>query len=171
LIAHFFLSDFDFVEFCENYDHYASLIPDVTDGGYKLPGMTKVIKMIHDDGSAVDLMRQKWKGRSDLGRGLTKIFCWSAGHFLEQHSEEERKKLIDRFNKIDAYTIFLSDIDENYNIGTKHFVRHVPEWAGKPHDQHTGPMGQLPWHPTGVEGGVTPKIFKSIIDQHILRSL
>jgi len=52
-----------------------------------------------------------------------KLFVWSTSEFINNHTEEERKKIIDEFNKIPNSLLITNNPDENGIF--------VPEWEGK----------------------------------------
>jgi len=176
LTAHLFRDDDDFLKFCENYDDYVSKEPEIfilpgdeDAKGYKFEGLKEVIRTPHDQYAHPELLKTKWRGRALLGQGKEKIFIWSAGHFVEPPNEEKRSEMITRFNNLDGWTIFLTELAHEKDLSTeKHIVKFVDEWGScTQHQRANGKWNPLVWNLTDVDGGVTIPIFKKLIEENV----
>jgi len=152
LISTLFLSDEQFIKFCENYDYYIGLTPIFgkgTDGkiqerlrdtgkGYYGGGQYVLIMLddieihcIHEPLGSEALVLRKWKGRIKNGEGLRRFFIMAESDFLTLHGEDERRSLVDRFLRLPGYSIFLTQRAAEEGGGNDYFCKFMPKWEGR----------------------------------------
>jgi len=109
-------------------------------------------------------MLAKWRGRTNLGKGLKKIFLWDAATFQSVHTESERAELLSRFHKLDGHTIFLTERENEHNIvtvgGLSRVTYYNSTWEGKLQTDRRPHDGGLVWKDQG-----RASLFARIIDE------
>lgn len=151
-ISSLILDDEQYIRLCENYDYYISLEPrfsePINDKWKKLTGDKRYkhhqvssdypvmflgdieihwIHEIHEDS-----LMKKFKGRIESGKNCERIFLWCEPEIFNIHNDDERRYLVDRFNKINGKTIFLTNRKEDESFNNKnHIVKFIEEWDGK----------------------------------------
>lgn len=127
-----------FLKLCERYDYYTSLPLTVVPVLHSFLGPTDTIlddirvQLTHEneyahviDNPQTGGTSKKWSGRTELGKNKIKIFLWSVEdcYRTPYSSEEERRTLLERFKKLDGYSIFLTDRKEEEFEDEFHLIK------------------------------------------------
>lgn len=186
-IGSLFLDDEKYVKFCENYDYYVSIEPifgepenkiwekDFGSKRYMHPDVDQnyivmylgdiEIHWIHETNK--DLLLKKYKGRLETSKNYRKIFLWCDAEVFNYHSDEERKNLVNRFNKIHDKTIFLTKYKNEEFIDDSCIVKFIEIWENRSMYERVEKVYILSWS----DHNFISKIFKEIIDKYFLKFL
>jgi len=147
--------DEQYVKFCENYDYYISIEPRFGEpintkwsiehnGNTRQTGHLPYYPVMFLDDIEIHwahdrtnndkklqkdkLVLTKYNERLNTSMLYEPIFLWCYHEMYNTHTDEERKKLIQRFNNIERKTIFFTNIreEEQYNENT--IVKFISLW-------------------------------------------
>lgn len=170
-VSTWFPNDEQYVKFCQNYDHYISIKPHFGMPKHKRIYHSKIfyypvmflddieIHWAHDrtddEAHAEKMVLIKYHERLKLSKTKEPIFLWACYEMYNDHSNEEKIKLIQNFNNIKRKTIYLTNVrkEEYYDENT--IVKFIPEWE----EMSKSEYGSITRTPT------TPRLFKDIISQ------
>jgi len=160
--------DFEYIKLCERYDYYMTLMPEIVPTIYNpIRGEKDIvlgdvrIQIAHGNEwpfcSDSPSQSAKWESRAKVSMSKTKIFIWDASNFMTLHTEEERRELLDRFKRLDSYSFFVTEREDEEFEDEMHVVKFLPLWKGLlqtsryPHD------GYVDWPRLGKMGNIHTK--------------
>lgn len=159
LIGSLFLNDFSYIKFLENYDFYMNLVPkvflinknNIFNNFYQLHNDFYTLMILDDieihwiHETNINHVLDNWDKRKKRIDNNNRINTWTSSEFMQEHNDNERKLLIDRFCALPNFNVLLTEREEESKQGKNFIIKFIPEWNDKQQNDRFN-WGFLKWN-------------------------